>query len=60
MSVSKELSNYLQEKYVTDHNKHYKCQYHVGKEKHQITIFTNRAGAIEHCDNLGLTLIEAD
>ena len=60
MTTFIELKDYLQEKYVTDHNKHWKCQYHVGKEKYHITIFTNRAGAIEHCDNLGLTLIEAD
>jgi hypothetical protein len=54
-----DLSTYLESKYPKQ-LKYYKCQYHVGKEKFTLTMFTNKENAIKHCDNLGLTLIEAD
>jgi len=56
MTTFIELSDFLKEKHVKENNKHWKCMYHVGKEIHYITIFTNKKGALEHCDNLGLTL----
>jgi len=56
MEAFMDLKDYLQETYVKEHNKHWKCEYQVGKETHVLTIFTNKQGALAHCDNLGMTL----
>lgn len=52
-----ELKDYLTKTYVTNKARHHKFEYHVGKERFEVTIFCNDKSAREHADNLGLTLI---
>jgi len=53
-----ELKDYLKTTYRTDKARHQKFQYHVGRDKFELTIYCNDETAKKHCDNLGLTLIE--
>jgi hypothetical protein len=51
-----ELKDYLSEKYATDNARHQKFEYHVARERFEITIYCNNKSAKIHADNLGLTL----